>query len=233
MPEMNGFELAGIIRGNPEFVNTPIIFLTGNSSRESVVKAMEAGGNEFIVKPTSHENLLTKAGKFFNRSGGLVEHYHRMLEQYERDKLTGLYGDNKFRDFIKGIENRSPSIGVIFLDVNDLKKYNDTIGHHAGDLLLQKAAESINAALKENVHAFRTGGDEFVVVMPNCAESDIDEFLIEWREKLQELNTKDDGIHCSVSAGSAFGTGQYNVSDLLKLADERMYEEKRRMKSTR
>ena len=229
MPEMNGYELAGIIRGKAEFANTPIIFLTGNSSRECVVKAMAAGGNEFIVKPTSHENLLTKAGKFINKTG-LVEHYHRMLEKYERDELTGLYGNNKFRDFIKGIESRASSVGVIFLDVNDLKKYNDTIGHHAGDLLIQKAAESISAASKENIHAFRNGGDEFVVVIPNCAESDIAAFLTDWREKLEALNAKNDGIHCSISAGSAFGDGQYSMSDLLKLADERMYEEKRSMK---
>jgi len=231
MPQMNGFQLAEIIRGKPEFVNTPIIFLTGNSSRECVVKATQAGGNEFIVKPTSHENLLTKVGKFVNKTG-LVEHYHRMLEKYERDELTGLYGDNKFRDFIKGIESRTQSVGVIFLDVNDLKKYNDTVGHYAGDLLIQKAAESISAASasKENIQAFRNGGDEFVVVMPNCVESDIDAFLSNWREKLAELNTKDDGIHCSISAGAAFGTGQYCMSDLLKLADERMYEEKRSSK---
>ncbi|MCL2690302.1 MAG: diguanylate cyclase [Chitinispirillia bacterium] len=229
MPEMNGFQLAEIIRGKPEFANAPIIFLTGNSSRDCVVKAMAAGGNEFIVKPTTHENLLTKTGKFINKTG-LVDHYHRMLEKYERDELTGLYGNNKFRDFIKDIESRASSVGVIFLDVNDLKKYNDTAGHHAGDLLIQKAADSIMAASNENIHAFRNGGDEFVVVMPNCAESDISNFMDDWRKKLAELNTKDDGIHCSVSAGSAFGAGKYSMSDLLKLADERMYEDKRSTK---
>ncbi|MCL2356652.1 MAG: response regulator [Defluviitaleaceae bacterium] len=66
MPEMDGFELAFRIRQMPEHVNTPIIFLTGNSSREYINNATMAGGNEFIVKPASHDYLLTKVGGFLN-----------------------------------------------------------------------------------------------------------------------------------------------------------------------
>jgi CheY-like chemotaxis protein len=66
MPEMNGFELAAIIRNKPEHKNTPLIFLTGNSSRAHITQAIAVGCNDFIVKPTNHEYLLTKAGKFLN-----------------------------------------------------------------------------------------------------------------------------------------------------------------------
>ena len=64
MPEMDGYELAKIIRATSGYEHTPIIFLTGNSSREHVMKAIEAGCNDFIVKPASHEILLAKVGKF-------------------------------------------------------------------------------------------------------------------------------------------------------------------------
>jgi len=66
MPEMNGYELAEKIRSNPGHVKTPLIFLTGNSKREHITKAMAVGCNDFIVKPASHEILLTKAEKFLN-----------------------------------------------------------------------------------------------------------------------------------------------------------------------
>jgi CheY-like chemotaxis protein len=67
MPVMDGYKLAEIIRSTVDYKNTPIIFLTGNSSREHVLKAIEVGGNDFIVKPASHEALLSKAGKYLNK----------------------------------------------------------------------------------------------------------------------------------------------------------------------
>ncbi|MCL2223353.1 MAG: response regulator [Defluviitaleaceae bacterium] len=66
MPGMDGFELAVRIRQMQEHATTPIIFLTGNSSREHIANATQVGGNEFIVKPASHEYLLTKVGSFLN-----------------------------------------------------------------------------------------------------------------------------------------------------------------------
>ncbi|MCL2034858.1 MAG: response regulator [Oscillospiraceae bacterium] len=64
MPDMNGYELAQIIRGSDNHAKTPLVFLTGNSTREHITKAMAVGCDDFIVKPTSHERLLTVAGKF-------------------------------------------------------------------------------------------------------------------------------------------------------------------------
>ncbi|MCL2169215.1 MAG: response regulator [Defluviitaleaceae bacterium] len=66
MPEMDGFQLATIIRGTPQYAATPLIFLTGNSSREYIDRATAIGANDFIVKPASHEYLLTKVGSFLN-----------------------------------------------------------------------------------------------------------------------------------------------------------------------
>jgi len=64
MPEMNGYELAKIIRDNANYAQTPIIFLTGNATKEHIRRAIEVGCNDFIVKPTSHETLLTKVSNF-------------------------------------------------------------------------------------------------------------------------------------------------------------------------
>jgi len=66
MPEMNGFELAGIIRSKAGHALTPLIFLTGNSTRQHIANAMAVGCNDFIVKPANHEYLLTKVGKYLH-----------------------------------------------------------------------------------------------------------------------------------------------------------------------
>jgi len=65
MPKMNGFELAKTLRLMPEYEKTPLIFLTGNSARERVKTAMSLGCTDFIVKPTTHQTLLTKMSKQF------------------------------------------------------------------------------------------------------------------------------------------------------------------------
>jgi CheY-like chemotaxis protein len=66
MPEMDGYELARIIRCTAGYAKTPIIFLTGNSTREHILKAAATGCNDFIVKPTTYECLLAKVSKFLN-----------------------------------------------------------------------------------------------------------------------------------------------------------------------
>ncbi|MCL2072017.1 MAG: GGDEF domain-containing protein [Oscillospiraceae bacterium] len=164
-------------------------------------------------------------------ANGLVAYYRRLLERLELDSLTGLPGANKFHDFTGSLSSHAKSAGIIFFDVNDLKYYNDNKGHHAGDLLLQKAAESLINVSGGNVHSFRLGGDEFVTVITNCAENDIDEFLTKWRAGLAELNKREDGIHCSIAAGAAFGDDGYKLSDILEVADKRMYDDKVRIKA--
>ena len=162
-----------------------------------------------------------------------VAFYKRLLERYELDSLTGLPGSNRFREFLDETGSKSPNVGILFFDVNGLKFYNDTMGHKAGDTLLQKASESLLIACENNARAFRIGGDEFVVVITNCEEIEIDSYLSRWRNSLAELNSADDGIKCSAAVGTAYGTGTYKIGDVLKLADERMYENKREMKAER
>ena len=163
----------------------------------------------------------------------LVDYYRRLLERLELDSLTGLPGANKYHSFTSNIESHAKTLGMLFFDVNDLKYYNDNKGHHAGDLLLQKAAESLIIISEGNIRSFRLGGDEFVSVITNCAESDLDTIIEKWRTALAELNTRDDGINCSISVGAAFGDVGYKLADVMELADKRMYEDKVRIKALR
>jgi diguanylate cyclase (GGDEF)-like protein len=162
---------------------------------------------------------------------GFVSYYRRLLEKFELDALTGLPGSTKYLEYKAGLEkDAAASVGVIVFDVNDLKYYNDNKGHQAGDLLLQKAAESFHFISGPGVRVFRTGGDEFVAIVPDCAEGDIGAVVARWQGYLTELNAANDGIRCTIAHGTAFGSGDYKLSEVLTLADERMYAEKRRMK---
>jgi len=164
----------------------------------------------------------------------MSDYYRRLLKKLELDSLTGLPGSNKYHELIAELTAHPPkSVGFIVFDVNDLKHHNDTMGHHAGDLLLQRAAESFHAITSEKVKIFRTGGDEFVAVMPNCEKSDVEAVIAKWQEALAALNASGNNtIHCTIAHGTAFGTGEYALAEVMKFADEKMYEDKRRMKES-
>jgi diguanylate cyclase (GGDEF)-like protein len=162
----------------------------------------------------------------------MSDYYRRLLKKLELDSLTGLPGSNKYHELIAELTaHPAKSVGIIVFDVNDLKHYNDTMGHHAGDLLIQRAAESFHAVTGDDVRIFRTGGDEFMAVMPDCTESGIDAVVAKWQEALSGLNAAAAGpIRCNVAHGKAFGEGEYALAEVMKFADARMYDDKRRMK---
>ncbi|MCL2182702.1 MAG: GGDEF domain-containing protein [Chitinispirillia bacterium] len=159
-----------------------------------------------------------------------TDFYKELLKTLELDSLTGLPGSNKYHEFKKEIEKHAVTVGAIAFDVNDLKYYNDNRGHQAGDHLLQKAAKSFHAIADRRAQIFRTGGDEFVGILVNCAEAEIAAIIARWQKKLAELNDAADGITCNIAWGAAFGAEGYKFDEILALADERMYAEKKRMK---
>ena len=164
----------------------------------------------------------------------MSDYYRRLLKKLELDSLTGLPGSNKYHELIAELTAHPPkSLGFIVFDLNDLKYHNDTMGHHAGDLLLQRAAESFHAVTGDGVKIFRTGGDEFVAVLPGCTRDGMDAVVAKWQEALNELNASGGStIRCTIAHGTAFGEGEYALAEVMKFADERMYSDKRKMKES-
>lgn len=157
----------------------------------------------------------------------------KMRYDSEHDLLTGLYNRRSY--FTKSREEYTmlASVGIFFMDVNHLKETNDRYGHDAGDALLKKAAESIKAMLSENIHGFRMGGDEFIMVALNCAESDVTKIKERWEKELEIVNEKYGMSPCSVAVGTAFAKGSFRIEELCKIADDRMYEDKKRKHNCR
>ncbi len=156
----------------------------------------------------------------------------RIQHLSERDTLTGLYNQNFYKTVLES-ELGNGTIGVLFFDVNGLKRENDTKGHEYGDLLLRRCADSIHRILDEKTTGYRVGGDEFLVLVRTDSEEFAREKINKWRSALDQINfeyrLEENAPVCSMEVGFAFGRIN-DLTELISQADSRMYEYKNRRK---
>ena len=157
----------------------------------------------------------------------------QIVYENEHDHMTGLFNKGKFVGLKQTTFLTSESIAVFNLDVNYLKRVNDTLGHEAGNAMIQKAAMSIKAISDDRVFGFRVGGDEFLVVAVNVSEEETQEILRNWREKLAELNEDKETPECIVACGLCRAEAPYEFDKVMEKADGLMYEDKRKIKIAR
>lgn len=182
MPEMDGYEAARRIRtaeGGEHW--TPIIFLTGMGSEEDLRCGIEAGGDDYLIKPVSPVVLAAKIKamqRLHDMRNTLVETTHKLdsanreLQRLSAlDGLTGIPNRRRFDETI-AIELRrnaraAQALSLVMIDVDHFKQYNDHYGHLSGDDCLRRVAVALQAALKRpGDMVARYGGEKFVAILP-------------------------------------------------------------------
>jgi len=161
---------------------------------------------------------------------------HKMSHQ---DNLTGLYNQNYFKELLASPDS-DRQVGIIFFDVNGLKTANDSRGHEYGDLLLRRCARSLLDVCEEDrVHAFRIGGDEFLLLLEDADDARIRAKLDQWEQVLARINRENQedpvdyqGITCSMASGYVIGSFR-ELEQLVRQADAKMYRNKIAMKAQR
>lgn len=151
----------------------------------------------------------------------------------ENDSLTKLENRTKYNSRVSGEYRKLESIFVVFLDVNNLKKMNDTCGHEAGDVVLKRTAEEMHRLVCDTIHGYRLGGDEFVFVFCDYKEEEAQRLLKDWEHTLMPLNGKEYPVQCSLAIGSAYASRPFDMEAVLKQADDNMYRTKLAMKAQR
>ena len=147
----------------------------------------------------------------------------------EIDQMTHLFNRNKYNQMIEEYFPEIDNVAVIFWDINGLKTLNDTVGHDAGDYMITLIAKTIFKITGSNRYAFRIGGDEFVMIIENPKDEEIIALLDEWNKNMDKMNNSSK-IYLSASVGYSLGKGK-DIKQLIKQADNMMYDEKRKMKA--
>lgn len=148
-----------------------------------------------------------------------------MANLADLDGMTGLYNKSKYLRQVASAYGATEKVAVIFWDVNNLKKINDSMGHEYGDQLILTASKSIKAITTKASTAYRVGGDEFVLIISGGEEKTIRRKLGEWQKAYNEA-VANAPLEVSVSYGYAWGKGA-EIEDIIHRADQMMYENKR------
>jgi diguanylate cyclase (GGDEF)-like protein len=151
------------------------------------------------------------------------------------DQLTGLYnrrsGEQRLAEEISRAMRHSRPLTVLLIDIDGLKQINDQLGHAAGDLMLKSFSERLQRAIRGSDLAVRLGGDEFMVLLPECRVEEVRHVLS--RVEGHEFEYEGHKIACRFSRGWTDYKPGETSAELLKRADEALYANKRAAKRQR
>lgn len=183
------------------------------------------------MKLTEVKEIRFMQEKFKYLIDKLADRINRVNDEMyksEHDKLTNCYNRTRL-DRYKSNYEIAHSCCIIFIDVNNLKRMNDTFGHEAGDALIISASDHLRY-WNTYGDVYRLGGDEFMVVITNKSEANIKNLFDAWYPTVGVLNRQTDGFKCVLSYGIAFTDAKFDFNSLQKIADDRMYDFKIKIK---
>jgi len=228
MPRMNGYELAQKIRSNPTTKFIPVIMQTAAGRRvEDLRRASEVGALGYITDPTDLELLLA-------RTRTLLE-FKAYLDVCEEaaftDHLTGLANRRRFERQLDREVTRTIRYGhpftLLMVDVDNLKRLNDTFGHTVGDDAIRRTARVLREGTRGIDLAARIGGDEFGIILVETSQPAGIEVAERLRLMISGLSIPRAG-HMTASFGVAeCPSCAQTAEEVLNAADAALYKAKR------
>jgi two-component system, cell cycle response regulator len=238
MPDLDGIEVCRRIRkvgATSQYVY--IILLTSKEGRQNMLEAMEAGADDYLVKPFDESELkarLMVGKRILSLQEELVAARESMRHAATHDSLTGLLNRGEILDSLERELERArrdrQKVSVILADIDHFKNVNDTHGHLFGDEALREIARRMHAKLRMYDGVGRYGGEEFLLVLPNCDLASAVERANEIRVAIASQPVVSQSIEetITMSMGVAVSecTGRKEVEKLLNRADKALYQAK-------
>ncbi|MDQ6881751.1 MAG: diguanylate cyclase [Pseudomonadota bacterium] len=185
----NGLELMGYVYTNARFP-VECVLVTGQKEHALFVQALDLGGRYF-VKEATEESEMNLGGLYTAEIKAAYTALKKRIQAMGQklDPLTGALDrssahDRWFQEWNRMARHRTRT-ACIFMDVNDLKKINDSHGHKAGDLMLTTIASAIKHHIRALDFVYRHGGDEFVAILPETTQADGDHIVQRLTEHLR------------------------------------------------
>jgi diguanylate cyclase (GGDEF)-like protein len=236
MPELTGPEVCRRVRETLREPYTYILLLTSKNTKGETVEGLEAGADDYIVKPFDQHELqvrLRAGQRIIDLQLNLLQAREELRERASKDLLTMLPNRSAIAHTLENEISRCHrdhrTVGVILLDLDHFKKVNDTMGHFAGDAVLRETALRLRSNMRPYDQVGRYGGEEFLVVLPNCDLEQAANQAERMRHRLHATGMLVDGRELQVSAsfGVTISDGSERSPDVfVRVADEALYRAK-------
>jgi two-component system cell cycle response regulator len=227
MPKMDGMEL--IRRVKLRWPDTDLMVMTGDVRNFSYIDVIRAGASDFIQKPFNLDELEAKFNRIIRERG-----LRALLKRLSvRDPLTDLYNrrffEQRLEEETERASRQSYFLFLVVLDLDGFKALNDNRGHQAGDDVLRRLADVMRRSTRSFVDtAFRCGGDEFAVIIPQAGVEQAGQIAERIRQNFLEEDvggtTLSLGVSCFVRTGARL---RDDINRLVREADAAMYAAKR------
>ena len=233
LPAMSGLELTKSIRKNKD---SDVIVMTGYNDEYSYEEAINIGASDFVIKPVRLEEILLRLKRVLNERE-LTKERVRMMEKLQRlavtDGLTKLYNSRSFYSQLETEVDRfnryRHPLALLLLDLDHFKEYNDAFGHLEGDKVLVRFSQIIKSCLRTNDSAYRYGGEEFTVILPETAGAEASTVAQRIRAALEAERFSPEGgkdVQITISIGVTEYHAEEELSSFIQRADKAMYRSK-------
>jgi len=238
LQEEDGLRLCSQLKSLEATRQTPILVIVEEGDTERLVRALDMGVNDYLMRPVERNELLARCRSQLRRKryqDQLKDNFQRSLEMAVTDSLTGLYNrrymSNHLATLVDEGAHGGKSLALMILDIDFFKAVNDTYGHAAGDNILKEFANRISTNVRGIDLACRLGGEEFVIVMPDTDADTAMTIAERLRTRIAERAFQTDTeqmIDVTVSIGLAVAHWPNDDAEaLLQRADQALYRAKR------
>jgi len=212
-----------------------ILLLTSQQRDEDLIAGMEAGADDYMVKPFKHNELRARL-----RAGKRIIELHEELaaarailqKKATHDSLTGLLNRGEILacldQELARFERDAVCFSIIMADIDHFKKINDSYGHLAGDAVLRLTAGKMQSLMRPYDRLGRYGGEEFLIILPECCAECAKAFAERLCSSIcrQDLETPEGMMSVTISLGVASTRSGAGEESLLKAADAALYRAK-------
>jgi diguanylate cyclase (GGDEF)-like protein len=252
MPEMDGFQTCRALRSLSRGEHTPVLMMTGLDDIESIDYAFEVGATDFITKPLNYA-ILGHRVRYLLRTMQAFESVRKSKREIHHlafyDALTNLpnrrlFGD-RLQQAVQAAHRNNHLMGILFIDIDNFKRINDSFGHSVGDRLLRTVASQLVSCLRrvdsighevyeEQISVSRLGGDEFTVLLTHLEKAEdaarVAKRIIEAISVPFLLGDEEVVVTPSIGI-SVFPYDGDGAEDLIKNADTAMFHAKEKGKN--
>jgi two-component system, cell cycle response regulator len=238
LENFDGLRLCSQLRSLERTRNVPVLAIAEADNNARLVRALEIGVNDYLVRPFDKNEILARARTQIRKkryTERLRDNVQLSIEMAITDALTGLYNRRYMETHVGTLVDqavaRGKPLSVLILDIDYFKSINDTYGHDAGDDVLQDFAIRIRKSIRGIDLACRYGGEEFVVVMPETDMAVATMVAERLRRRIASepfpIQKGTRMIEVTISIGiAALGFGD-DAAAVIKRADQALYRAKR------